>query len=121
MSAHPVRSAIPFEFRSDFAPPETTSTDEDGTIAISLPELAALLEDTRRSTAEMLRDEQVKIQADAMRESAASLKTALSRIVDLAQILESASFSEETREQALGQVRSIAAELIDGQGNLFQS
>ncbi|WP_084398144.1 hypothetical protein [Henriciella aquimarina] len=121
MSARPVKSVTPFDFRSDFEAPDTTSTEDDDRISISVSELAALLEDTRRSTAEMLRDEQVQIQADAMRESATALKQALARIVDLVELLEKASLSEETREDALSRVRSIAAELIDGQGNLFQS
>lgn len=115
MSAASVSSVTPFDFRSDFE----TVAEEPDKITLRVSELAALLEDTRRSTAELLRDEQIQIQADAMKASSEALRKALTQIVALAELLENASFSEETRTEAMAQVRSLAAELIDGQGNLF--
>lgn len=115
MSTRPVTSVSPFDFRSDFEPPG----NEPGRITLGIEDLAGLLEDARRTTADMLRDEQVKLQAEAMKASAEALKTALSQIVELAHLLEESSFSEETRTEALTRVRLLAAELIDGQGNLF--
>ncbi len=56
-----------------------------------------------------------------MKSTAAALKTALTQIIELVQTLEKSSLSEATREDALSQVRKIASELIDGQGNLFHS
>ncbi|WP_300395959.1 hypothetical protein [Henriciella sp.] len=117
MSRKPVSSVTPFDFRSDF----DTPAPNESQVTMTVSELAALLDDARRSTAEMLRDEQVKLQADAMRDSAESLKAALRQIVELAELLESSTLSEETRDEAVDRVRAVAAELIDGQGNLFQS
>ena len=121
MSTKPTRKVSPFEFRSDFTAPEPSAADDDDRISIRVSELAALLEDTRNSTAQMLRDEQIKAQAEAMTSTAKALKTALSQIIELAHTLENASLSEEIRDDALGRVRNIASELIDGQGNLFHS
>ncbi len=121
MSGVSIKSVTPFDFRSDFEAPAHQAEAEKDRISISLPELAALLEDTRQSTAALVRDEQLKYQADAMRASAASFKTALAQIVQLAQTLENAAITENDRDNAMSQVRTIAAELIDGQGNLFQS
>lgn len=115
MSSQPVKSVTAFDFRSDFQQPG----DEPGRISLTVGELAALLDDARRTTAEMLRNEQVQQQADAMRASSQALKTALAQIVQLAELLETASFSDEIRDEALTRVRALAAELIDGQGNLF--
>lgn len=121
MSARTVSNVTPFDFRSDFTVPEPEKPASDDRISISVSELAALLDQTRESTAQMLRDEQVQIQAEAMKSSAETLKSALMQIVQLAQTLESAALSEDVRADALSQVRNIASELIDGQGNLFHS
>lgn len=121
MTARAVKSVTPFEFRADFKAPQPVQADHEDRISISIAELAALLEDTRSSTADLVRDEQVKLQADAMGASANGLKTALGHIVELAGVLENASLSDDAREDALKRVRHIAAELIDGQGDLFQS
>ena len=121
MTARSVKSVIPFEFRSDFEPPAPAQDEENNRLSISIAELAALLEDTRTSTANLIQDEQAKIQAEAMTASAQGLKTALSHIVELAGLLENASLSRDTKQDALKRVRHIAAELIDGQGDLFQS
>ena len=115
MSSQPVKSVTPFDFRSDF---EQQSTEPDK-ISLTVAELAGLLDDARRTTADMLRNEQVQQQADAMRASSEALKTSLAQIVQLAELLETASFSDEIRDEALTRVRALAAELIDGQGNLF--
>lgn len=108
-------TVTPFEFRSDF----DTSPKPADQVTLSAGELAALLDDARRSAAEMLRDEQVQLQADAMRQSAETLRAALARIVDLAELLESSALSTETKTDALSRVRALAAEIIDGQRNLF--
>lgn len=110
-----MKSVTPFDFRSDFSQPE----DGPERLSISIEELGALLDDARRSTADMLRDEQVKLQADAMKESAQALKASLAQIVELAELLESAAISESVKDDAIGRVKRLAAELIDGQGNLF--
>lgn len=121
MSRQAAHTISPFEFRSDFTAPDLSAADTDDRISISVSELAALLEDTRESTARLLRDEQAEAHAEAMKSSAAALKTALTQIIELAQTLEKSTLSDATREEALSHVRKIASELIDGQGNLFHS
>ena len=122
MSTRAVKSVVPFEFRGDFeAPAPAPPADEEERVSLNIAELAALLEDARSGAAELVRDEQVQIQADAMRDSAQALKSALANIVELAQILEKASISDDVRQDALTRVRHIATELVDGQGDLFQS
>ena len=121
MSTAKVQTMSAFEFRSDFAPPEPAAPAQDDRITISVAELAALLDDTRQSTERLVRDKEARIRADAMERSTDSLRIALLQIVELANALEKAPISEEMREDAKARVRKIASELIDGQGNLFQS
>lgn len=120
MSTAKVQSVSAFEFRSDFAP-YTPPAPQDDRIAISVAELAALLDDTRQSTERMVRDKEARIRAAAQTRSSDSIRIALLQIVELANALEKATISESLREDARARVRKIAAELIDGQGNLFQS
>ena len=121
MSRSAIQSLAPFEFRSDFAAPAPAPQTPDDRITISVGELAALLDDTRESTARLLRDDQVRQQAEAMQASSEALRSVLLKIVELANALEKASISEPLRSDAKDRIRKIAAELIDGQGNLFQS
>ena len=121
MSTAKVKSVDAFEFRSDFGPPAPPPAPQDDRISISVSELAALLDDTRQSTERMVRDRGARMRATAMTRSSDSLRVALLQIVELAQALENATISESLREEAKARVRKIAAELIDGQGNLFQS
>ncbi|WP_300380242.1 hypothetical protein [Henriciella sp.] len=121
MTARAAKTVTPFEFRADFEAPQSVQPADEDRISISIAELAALLEDTRSSTASLVQDEQLKLHADAMSASASGLKTALGHIVELAKTLETASLSDDARQDALKRVRHIAAELIDGQGDLFQS
>ena len=115
MSRRIATNVVPFEFRSDF----DTAQKRDDQVTLSAAELAALLDDARRSTAELLRDEQVQLQADTMRESSETLRAALTQIVALAELLESSALSADTKTDALSRVRALAAEIIDGQRNLF--
>lgn len=121
MSTAKVKSVDAFEFRSDFGPPAPPAPPQDDRISISVSELAALLDDTRQSTERMVRDREARMRAAAMTRSSDSLRVALLQIVELAQALENATISESLHEEAKARVRKIAAELIDGQGNLFQS
>lgn len=120
MTTARVQSVSPYEFRSDFTLPEPPPPQDDR-IAISMSELAALLDDTRQSTARLVRDKEARIRAAAMTQSSDALRVALLQIVELANALEKAPISETLREEAKARVRKIAAELVDGQGNLFQS
>ncbi|WP_018147977.1 hypothetical protein [Henriciella marina] len=119
MSAAPLQSVSPFEFRSDFAAPDLSPAKPDR-INVSVTELAALLDDTRQSTLKMVRDREAKSRNMAMERSSDALRVALLQIVELANALEKAPVSETVREDAKARIRKIAAELIDGQGNLFQ-
>lgn len=110
----------PFDFRSDFAAPDPSAAGPER-ISISIAELAALLDDTRRSTAEAIRNEQVEAQNAAIAQTTEQLKSALAQIIRLAETIENIDFSEDDRASVTGQVCKIASEIIDGQGNLFQS
>lgn len=121
MTKRPASAVTPFEFRSDFDASASQQTSESERISISVAELAALLEDARQSAAALVRDEQIQAQADAMRATTEQLKSALANIVRLAETLEKVDLSKEDREDVNAQVCRIASEMIDGQGNLFQS
>ncbi len=114
-------TVTPFDFRSDFTAPEPPATDQDARISISVAELAALLEDTRQSTAALILNEQVEQQTEAIRHTNEQLKAALAQIIQLAETLEKIDLSEADRSEVNTQVCRIASEMIDGQGNLFQS
>ncbi|MEM5518421.1 hypothetical protein WNY37_15805 [Henriciella sp. AS95] len=119
MSQSKRTTVTPFGFRSDFSAPE--DAQQETRISISVAELAALLEDTRQSTAALIRNEQVEQQAEAIRSTTQQLKAALAQIIDLAETLERIDLSEADRQDINTQVSRIASEMIDGQGNLFQS
>ncbi|RIJ23375.1 hypothetical protein D1224_03650 [Henriciella barbarensis] len=119
MSAARQQTVTPFEFRSDFSAPAPPPTGPEK-IAISISELAALLDDTRRSTLDMVRDREAKARNAAIERSSDALRIALLQIVELANALEKASISESVRQDAKARIRKIASELVDGQGNLFQ-
>lgn len=119
MSAARQLTVTPFEFRSDFSAPAPVPVGPEK-IAISIAELAALLEDTRRSTLDMVRDREAKARNAAIERSSDALRIALLQIVELANALEKASISEAVRQDAKARIRKIASELVDGQGNLFQ-
>ena len=119
MSETRITSVTPFEFRSDFAAPAPAPAGPEK-ISLSIQELAALLDDTRQSTLRMVRDREAQARNQSMERSSDALRVALLQIVELANALEKAPISEAMREDAKARVRKIAAELIDGQGNLFQ-
>ncbi|MGB3625572.1 MAG: hypothetical protein WA989_07085 [Henriciella sp.] len=121
MSQRATAKVTPFDFRSDFDTSEGLKTGQDDRISISVAELAALLEDTRQSTAALVRDEQLKLQSEALKATTEQLKSALANIVQLAETLERLDISESDRDEVTTQVCRIASEMIDGQGNLFQS
>ncbi|MEM1088178.1 MAG: hypothetical protein AAGH90_10635 [Pseudomonadota bacterium] len=115
-----IQRLTPFPFDSDFqfvSPPE----DETGTILMTAEELAALLADTRDSTATLVRDDTLKAHAEHAEKITDDLKSALERIVDLAAHLDTASLAEEDRKVALESVRRLASTLIDGQADLFDA
>ncbi|WP_084420010.1 hypothetical protein [Henriciella litoralis] len=121
MTKTEVSGLRPFEFQSDFSPPAPPPAPADDRILISVAELAGLLDDTRNNTAKLVRDRYVQQQTEAMKQSSASLRTALIKVVELADALEKATLSSEVRAEAKSKIRQIAAELVDGQGNLFQT
>lgn len=121
MSETSAARVTPFQFRSDFDSSAEAQAPRDDRISLSVAELAALLEDTRQSTATLIRDEQLQAQGEALRATTDQLKSALANIVQLAETLERIDLSKEDRDDINAQVCRIASEMIDGQGNLFQS
>ena len=108
----------PFSFESDFTPAEM-SAEARGDIILTADELSALLSETRDSTAELVRDETLKIHAKDTQKISQELKTALQRVVELAEHLDTAALAEEDRRIALDQVRRMATTLVEGQAVLF--
>ena len=111
-----VENLKPYTFESDFTAPKAGDPDQ---ITLTAADLAALLADTRESTAALVRDETLSTEATRLEAVSAELRDALGAIVDLAAHIEKASIDEHDRKMALGNIRRIAATLIDGQGELF--
>ena len=111
-----ISSLSPYVFSSDFAAPEPKTED---TISVRIEDIAALLADTRESTAALVRDDTLKAAAEQLRDTSTDLRRALATIVDLAAHLETAAIDEYDRQTALASVRKLAATLIDHQGDLF--
>ena len=111
-----IESLQPFPFESDFSVAKIETPEQ---ITLSAGDLAALLADTRDSTAALVRDDTLSAQAEHLETISADLRQALSAIVNLAAHLESASIDEHDRRMALDNVRHLARTLIDGQGELF--
>jgi hypothetical protein len=111
-----IESLKPFPFESDFSAPKA---DDPNLITMSAMDLAALLADTRESTAALVRDETLSAESERIANVADNLKQALTAIVHLAAHLENAAIDEADRQQALHNVRRLASTLIEGQGELF--
>ncbi len=111
-----VEALQPFTFESDFCAPKTETAE---TITLSAAELAALIAETRESTAALVRDETLGAQAERLAVISTDLREALSAIVNLAAHLESAAIDQHDRRTALESVRRLARTLIDNQGELF--
>ena len=109
-------SIQPYEFNSDFS--AATPNDADK-IAMTSADLAALLAETRESTAALVRDETLAAETARLHEVSENLREALTAIVNLAAFLERAAIDEHDRQIALSGVRRLATTLIDGQGELF--
>ncbi|MCH2458995.1 MAG: hypothetical protein MK186_13220, partial [Henriciella sp.] len=76
MSAARQQTVTPFEFRSDFSAPVPAPMGPEK-IAISISELSAILEDTRRRTLDMVRDREAKAPNAAIERSSDALRIAL--------------------------------------------
>lgn len=111
----------PFTFESDFSAPVAPEAPEapGGDIVLTTDELAALLADTRKSTADLVRDNTLKAHADQMQKLSKEMKSALGLVVDLAGHLENAALDEHDRKAALEKVRRLASTLVAGQTDLF--
>ena len=111
-----VSTLHPFPLTSDFTlpPPETK-----GEVRFNAEELAALIQETRESTAELVRNDLLAVEADKLKAVSDQLNASLVQIVNLAAHLEKARIDETDRRQALDTVRKLASTLIDGQGELF--
>ena len=106
----------PFPFESDFSAPQV---EDDNLITMSANDLSVLLAETREGTANLVRDETLAAEAQRLQRVGEELRTALSTIVDLAGLLETAAIDAEDKSVALAKVRRLASTLIDGQGELF--
>ncbi len=111
-----VESLKPYVFESDFTAQKADDPDQ---ITLTTADLAALLADTRESTAALVRDETLSAEAGRLEAVSTELRAALGAIADLAAHIEKASIDEHDRNMALGNIRRIATTLIDGQGELF--
>lgn len=105
-----------YTFSSDFLPPEP---ETENRVSLTVEELAALLEDARRTTAEMVRDETLSLQAEKLSALSDTMREALLAVSSLASHLEKAAIDEHDRLNALNAVRHLARSLVDGQGELF--
>lgn len=111
-------SLQPFPFASDFTvTPQAPETEES--LNIKTEDLAALLNEARTSTAELVRDETLSAEAERLSKVSEHLTDALKLIVSLAELLESAAIDEQDRQVALENVRRLASSLIDGQTDMF--
>ncbi len=111
-----IEALQPYRFESDFNPASHGAAD---TVALTAPDIAALLAEARESTAALVRDDTLKATSDRLEAVSANLHEALSAIVRLAAHLEKASIDEHDRTMALDNVRHLARTLIDEQGELF--
>lgn len=114
-----VARLAPFPFESDFAVPAAPE-DPSGDIILTADELASLLAETRQSTADLVKDETLKVHSNRMQSLSDEMKSALSLVVDLAGHLETATLDEHDRQAALEKVRRLAGTLIEGQADLFK-
>lgn len=113
-----VARLTPFSFESDFTQP-APQEEAHGDIVLTAEELAALLAETRESTADLVRDDTLSQHAMQMKSLSSEMKDALGLVVDLADHLETAGLNEHDRQAALEKVRRLAGTLIDGQADLF--
>jgi hypothetical protein len=111
-----IENLKPFPFESDFSAPRK---DDPEQITLSASDLATLLSETRKSTAELVRNDALAEQADTLSNVSGDLKSVMTRIVDLAAYLETAAIDEHDRQQAMENVRRIASTVLEGQGELF--
>ncbi|MCF6329440.1 MAG: hypothetical protein L3J02_06545 [Henriciella sp.] len=111
-----VQNLKPYALTSDFT---AQNADDPDQITLTAADLAALLADTRESTAALVRDETLSAEAKRLEAVSTELRAALGAIADLAAHIEKAAIDEHDRNMALGNIRRIAATLIDGQGELF--
>lgn len=107
-----------FPLSADFLPPQPV-VEPDNRLSLTPEELSAMLDDARRTTAELVRDETLNLQAEKLVSFGESLREALLAISDLASHLEKAAIDEHDRQTALNAVRHLACSLVDGQGELF--
>lgn len=114
-----VARLTPFSFESDFTPPMPPE-EPRGDIHLTADELAALLAETRESTADLVRDETLNHHSEQMKSLSKDMKDALGLVVDLADHLDTAALNEHDRQAALEKVRRLAGTLIDGQTDLFR-
>ncbi|MEM7492601.1 MAG: hypothetical protein AAF296_04420 [Pseudomonadota bacterium] len=114
-----IKTLKTFPFERDFKPPKATE-NEPGQIVLTPDELAALISETRDSTAKLVRDETLSLHAREMKTRIQDLRSALERVSDLAAHLQTASLSEQDRLVALEKVRYLASTLVDGQADLFR-
>lgn len=111
-----IENLKPFPFQSDFSVPQCGEPDQ---ITLSAADLAALLSDTRVSTAELVRNDTLAEHADTLSNVSGDLKSVMTRIVDLAAYLETAAIDEHERKHAIENVRRLASTVLEGQGELF--
>ncbi|MEM1390670.1 MAG: hypothetical protein AAGG45_06280 [Pseudomonadota bacterium] len=113
-----IKTLSTFPFEQDFKPAKAPEK-ESGQIILTADELAALIAETRSSTAQLVRDETLQAHAREMKARLNDLQLALERVSDLAAHLQTASLNEEDRRIALEKVRYLASTLVDGQADLF--
>lgn len=113
-----IEKIAPYPFASDFSAPAPMDAD---TVKISPHDLALLLSDAQASGASIARNDALAAEANKLAQASDDLKKVLVGIVDLAAHLEQAAIDETDRRDALERVRRLAAVVIEGQGDLFNT
>lgn len=121
MTDRAVKAVTPFDFRADFGPqPEDIAEEaEPARVSFTGEEVAGLIAQVRAETLAEVAAMKAEAESERLSKVTAEVRRALGEVVQLMSLIEAARFDAETEERLRGAVESLAARLIDGQGDLF--
>lgn len=111
-----IDSYRPFHFSPDF----TSNTNRETGIAMQQQDLIALISDTRQATADLVRQNAAAKTREDLERVNGQLQNALAAILRLTETINAPHFSARERDDAKAALGQIAAELVDGQDDLFK-
>lgn len=120
MTDRAVKAVTPFDFRADFGPqPEEFVEAEPARVSFTGEEVAGLIAQVRAETLAEVAAMKAEAESERLSKVTGEVRRALGEVVQLMSLIEAARFDTETEERLRGAVESLAARLVDGQGDLF--